>query len=119
MLAAAAVVTLHEIKLPYRTEWQPATREIWDDVLFMIVVQVALPYLLSITVVILIADYLRTSGIAVGGLWPHNLPVAAQACLMLLLVELPRYLAAPGVPQVHLHVAIPRSSSFTASPVLA
>ncbi len=91
VLAAAALVTLHEIKFPYRTKWRPTAREIWDDVQFMAVVQVALPYLLSITVVVLLADYLRTSGIVIGGLWPHGLPVAAQVCLMLLAAELPRY----------------------------
>ena len=61
------------------------------DLVFMLVVQVALPYLLSITLVIFLAEQLRTTGIAIQAIWPHELPVAAQAALKLLAADFPRY----------------------------
>jgi len=90
-LVAAALVTLHEIKFPYRRQWRPDAGEVRADLQFMLVVQVALPYLLSITLVVLLADHLRARGLVVGGLWPHDLPLAVQVVLMLLAADFLRY----------------------------
>ena len=89
-LAAAALVTLHEIKFPYQRRWHPASADIRADLAFMLVVQVALPYLLSLTLVIFLAEQLRAAGIEIP-LWPHELPIAVQAALMLLAADFPRY----------------------------
>ncbi len=91
MLAAAALVTLHEAVLPHRTLWRPRLAEVRVDLLFMAAVQVALPYLLSITLVVLLATWLRTASWDVVDIWPHQSPVAAQACLILLLSDLAHY----------------------------
>lgn len=91
VLIGSAVITLHEIKLPYREAWKPSAGEVGTDALFMATVQIALPYLLSVTLVIAISEYLKTSGYMVRGYWPHGLSVAAQACLMLLAADFPRY----------------------------
>ena len=91
VLAGAGLVTVHELKWPCRAEWRPGLREVSADTLFMLVVQVALPYLLSITLVIFLAEQLRVGGFIVEGLWPHELPVAAQACLMLVAADFFRY----------------------------
>jgi sterol desaturase/sphingolipid hydroxylase (fatty acid hydroxylase superfamily) len=91
VLIGAALISLHEIKLPYREEWKPGTREIGNDAAFMVTVQIALPYFFSVTLVIALSEQLRTNGVTVQGLWPHDLPIAAQACLMLLAADFPRY----------------------------
>ena len=91
MLIGAAVITLHEIKLPNREQWKPSAGEVGTDALFMATVQIALPYLLSITLVIAVSEILKTGGYMVRGYWPHDLSVAAQACLMLLAADFPRY----------------------------
>lgn len=91
VLIGAVLITLHEIKLPNREAWKPGAGEIGNDAAFMVTVQVALPYLLSITLVIAISDYLKASDVMVRGFWPHDLPVAAQAGLMLLAADFPRY----------------------------
>ena len=91
LLMGAALITLHEIKLPYREEWKPNVEEISADTLFMITVQVALPYLISISVVILLSEMLRSNGVAMENFWPNDLPVAVQAGLMLLAADFPRY----------------------------
>ena len=90
-LAGAALVTLHEVALPHRVQWRPNLAEVRADLLFMAAVQVALPYLLSITLAVALAAWLRTAHWVADGIWPHRWPVAAQAGLMLLLADLPRY----------------------------
>ena len=91
VLIGAALITLHEIKLPHREEWKPRISEVGTDAAFMITVQIALPYLLSASLVIAVSEYLKASGIMAWGFWPHDLSVAAQACLMLLAADFPRY----------------------------
>ena len=91
MLTGAALITLHEIKLPYREEWKPGGGEIGADAAYMITVQIALPYFISISVVIYLSEVLRSSGVAMANFWPHDLPVAVQAGLMLVAADFPRY----------------------------
>ena len=91
VLIGATLITLHEINLPHREEWKPRTSEVGTDAAFMVTVQIALPYLLSVSLVIAVSEYLKTSGIMARSFWPHDLSVAAQACLMLLAADFPRY----------------------------
>lgn len=91
VLTGAALVTLHELKLPYRSEWRPSPDDVRTDVSFMLAIQVALPLLLSFLAVIAIANVLKDAGIAIDGLWPHDQPIAVQAALMLVLADLLRY----------------------------
>ena len=92
VLAAAVLIMLHEAVRPYRILWRPRLAEVRVDLLFIAAVQVALPYLLSITLVTLLATWLRTASWDVVDIWPHRSPAAAQACLMLLLSDFARYL---------------------------
>ena len=85
------LVALHEIKLPYRKDWRPPGEDVRTDAIFLIVVQVALPYLLAITLVVGLAGALKAGGLTVDVLWPHNLPVVAQVGIMLLAADFMRY----------------------------
>ena len=89
--AAAGLVTWHEAKVPYREQWRPGRREVGADLLFMLTVQVALPYALSLAATIGLADWLRSSGVAVEGIWPHRWPVAVQIVMMLTAADFARY----------------------------
>ena len=91
VLVGAVFITWHEIRLPYRPEWKPSRSEIGTDSLFLLIVQAALPYLLSITLVIELSELIQEQGIAAEGLWPHGWPTAVQAGLMLAAGDLPRY----------------------------
>lgn len=79
----AGLITLHEMKLPYRLEWKPVSVDIWNDLAFTSTVQILLPVLLSLT----IATAIRNSGLAPAAFWPHDLPVAVQVVAMLLLSD--------------------------------
>ncbi len=90
-VVAAALVTWHELALPYRQWWRPHRNEVGADLAFMVAVQMALPYLVSITVTIWLADWLRSAGLTVDTIWPHRLPVVLQAAMMLLAADFGRY----------------------------
>lgn len=91
VLIGASLVTLHELTLPCREDWKPRRAEIGNDVLFMVTVQIALPYLLSISVVVALSHHLTAGGLTGRNYWPHDLPLAAQAGLMMLAAEFFRY----------------------------
>ena len=90
-LVGVCLIVLHEILLPYRRDWRPPAEDVRTDTLFLVVVQVALPYLLAITVVIGLAGAMRAAGLTINIFWPHNLPVVAQVALMLLAADFMRY----------------------------
>lgn len=90
-LTGAALITAHEVGLPYRTAWRPGPGEIGTDAVFMITVQIALPFLLTISAVVALSDFLIANGYTVGDFWPHDWPVWAQAGLMLLAADFVRY----------------------------
>ena len=91
VLVGAIMITWHELKLPYRAEWKPAAAEVGTDATFLGLVHIALPLLLSVYLVVSLAEFLRATGIAVETFWPHHLPVWAQAALMMLIADFGRY----------------------------
>jgi len=91
VVAAAGLVTWHEVKVPYREQWRPGRREVRTDLVFMVAMQIALPYLLSLAATIWLAGWLRSSGVAVEGIWPHRWPVAVQVVMMLTAADFARY----------------------------
>ena len=90
-VVGVTLIAVHEIKLPYRRDWRPAAEDFRTDATFRIVVQVALPYLLTITLVIGLAGALQAGGLTVDVFWPHHLPVVAQVGMMLLAADFMRY----------------------------
>ena len=91
VLTGAALITLHESRWPYRSEWRPSSGEVRSDAWFMVTVQAALPYLLSFTLVLGLVEGIEAGGLTVSGLWPHRLPVLVQAFLMLAAADFLRY----------------------------
>ena len=91
VLLGAVLITWHELKFPYRRSWKPDAAEVRADAMFLGAVQIGVPLLLSVTLVVALADFSRAQGLAVQDLWPHRLPVWAQAALMMLLADFGRY----------------------------
>ncbi|WP_446830823.1 sterol desaturase family protein [Candidatus Foliamicus sp.] len=87
----AVLITWHELKLPYRGDWKPGASEVGVDAVFLGVVQIGLPLLLSVTLVVALADWLRAESLVVADFWPHQWPVWAQAALMMLVADFGRY----------------------------
>lgn len=82
-----AVVVIAEQLLPYRSTWRPGRAETATDALYLLVVQMALPALLSLG----LASLLLGRDLPDAALWPHAWPVAAQVLLMLLAADFARY----------------------------
>lgn len=87
----ALLVTLHELKLPYRTQWRPPVREFRTDAVFLVTLHMMMPYLLGLAVTFWLAGWLESSGRAIDGSWPHGWPVAVQVVMMLLVIDFVRY----------------------------
>jgi sterol desaturase/sphingolipid hydroxylase (fatty acid hydroxylase superfamily) len=91
IIATALVVTLLEIRFPYRLDWRPNGGEIRTDLIFMAVVQLALPPLIGFLFVYLLIEPARALQLPVTQWWPHGWPIWIQAILMVLVVDLLRY----------------------------
>lgn len=89
--AGAALVTWLEAVLPYRRSWAPARGDVANDLTFMVAVQIIVPKFLSFLVAVSLAGWVAGAGWAPEGWWPHALPPAAQAVLMLLAADFFRY----------------------------
>jgi sterol desaturase/sphingolipid hydroxylase (fatty acid hydroxylase superfamily) len=91
VLFAAAAVTVLEFMFPNRTAWRPPVSEIKTDLVFMTIIQLALPPLVSFLFIYLLIEPARALELPVAGLWPHGWPIWIQAILMVLSVDLLRY----------------------------
>ena len=86
-LVAVCIVVL-ELLDPERRDWRPVWRDVRADAAFMIVVQVVMPRVLLPLAVLGVAALNHDPS---QGPWPHHWPLAAQAILMVLSVDLLRY----------------------------
>jgi sterol desaturase/sphingolipid hydroxylase (fatty acid hydroxylase superfamily) len=91
VLFAAGAVTLLEIACPYRLEWRPPSSEIKTDLVFMTIVQLAWPPIVSFLFVYALIEPARALDLPIQTLWPHRWPVWTQAILMILAVDFLRY----------------------------
>ena len=91
VIIGALIITSLELKFPHRKEWLPDTSDIKNDLIFMGLVQIVLPKILSFFVVITLLGYLTANEISLTGYWPHQLPTYLQVILMLLSADFLRY----------------------------
>ena len=87
MPVAFAVVVLEQW-FPERHEWRPGWSDVKADVLFMALVQVALPRALVALGVVELSGWIYES--APSQLWPHDWSLAAQIIAMVLTVDFVR-----------------------------
>lgn len=90
-IGGLGLITFFEIVLPYRKEWRPDLREAGTDFVYMIVMQVVLPKLLTIITAFALVSFLNRHHLTVTGYWPHEWPVWAQMLLMMFSADLLRY----------------------------
>lgn len=85
------LITLFELLLPYRREWLPRWNEVRSDFVFMVLIQVLLPYLLTILSVSWLVGAVERQGWSVVHLWPHSWPVWIQMLTMMFAADFLRY----------------------------
>lgn len=91
IIGGLGLVTIFELALPYRREWLPNFSDIKVDLIFMIVIQVFLPFLLSILAVRWVQMTFANNAWNILGYWPHDYPTWAQMLLMMVIADLFRY----------------------------
>ena len=87
----AVAVTLLEFAIPYDRSWQPNKADVKNDLLFMVLVQIVLPPLLTLFFGITLIRFVQTLDVPMAGWWPRDLPEIIQVALMLLVAEFFRY----------------------------
>jgi len=90
-LSVAAAVTWLELRQPNRDTWRPSMREVRTDLIFMVVVQLALPPLVGFLFAYALVEPARSLNLPTARLWPHSSPIWVQAVLMVLTVDFTRY----------------------------
>ncbi|MCS6961854.1 MAG: sterol desaturase family protein [Deltaproteobacteria bacterium] len=90
MIFGLIVVTAFELIIPYKQEWFPTKADIKTDLIYMVVVQVLLPYFLSLVSLIGIEWVCRTKNFQVA-IWPRELPLLLQVVLIILAADFFRY----------------------------
>ena len=91
VIFGAAAVTFLEIQFPHRRAWWAGKQEVLNDAVYMAVVQVVWPRILTFLLAITLLDYFKSQDFTVADLWPHHWPVAVQAVLMVLSADFMRY----------------------------
>ena len=81
------LVVLHEVWLPYRTEWKPTIDDIRIDLAFLLTSKILVPVVLLVTV----TDAIQAIDMTPIALWPHSWPVFVQGVIVLLSTEFLRY----------------------------
>ena len=90
LLAALGVVSLEQL-IPHRAAWQPNRRDIVDDALFMLIVQILVPRLLGFAAVLWVVDGYGTTALATAVPWPTHWGLLPQVMLVILVADLLRY----------------------------
>jgi len=91
IVGGLGLITLLEIVIPYRREWLPNWSDLRVDFLFMVLIQILLPYLLTLLSVTWLVDWVATNGWNLPGYWPHRSPVWMQMLLMMFAADFFRY----------------------------
>ena len=89
IIISGLAILLLEMRFPERADWQPRLADIKADIAFMAVVQIALPRALAALMVIALAGW--THARTPSDWWPHQLPLAIQVILIVLIVDFTRY----------------------------
>lgn len=88
---AAAAVTWLERANRHRSAWRSRGKDVRVDAVYMIVVQGLLPVVLGLSLSLELLRALQSQGWNPAAIWPHDLPVALQVTIMLLVADFVRY----------------------------
>jgi sterol desaturase/sphingolipid hydroxylase (fatty acid hydroxylase superfamily) len=91
IVGGLGLITYLELVLPYRKEWLPNRGEVKTELVFMILVQVLLPYLLSVLGVSWLVDFVTNNKWNLLALWPYHYTVWIQMLIMLFIADFFRY----------------------------
>lgn len=91
VIIGLGLVIVLERNIPNRLPWQPGATDIKNDLVFMLLIQIALPRLLAFLAIIALVKPLASAGLTTSTWWPHHWQTATQVILMLVTAEFMRY----------------------------
>ncbi|MEM9840802.1 MAG: sterol desaturase family protein, partial [Pseudomonadota bacterium] len=91
VLVGGLGVLFHESFLPKRDDWRPARTDVASDSVFLVLVQIGMPFLLKAAALAVILALAKADLPTHGRYWPSEWPVLAQVALMLIVAEFFRY----------------------------
>jgi sterol desaturase/sphingolipid hydroxylase (fatty acid hydroxylase superfamily) len=83
-------VLIAERLLPYRPEWRPDRGDLWNDGVYLLLVQVLLPLALGWATVLAVQAWLSGAGLTLA-IWPTSWPIWAQLALKVIVGDFFRY----------------------------
>lgn len=90
VVLAGVLILMGERAIPYRPGWQPSAHDLFEDGLFVLVVQLAVPLALGWLTLWLVQDQLSASGITLH-LWPAHWPLWVQVLAKIAIGDFFRY----------------------------
>lgn len=91
VLLGTSVISALEMLIPYKRSWIPDRKTVGQDALYLVLVQVALPALLTTLALFTVAAFAGVAPTLPQEFWPHHWPVILQILLMLMLADFARY----------------------------
>jgi ornithine lipid hydroxylase len=90
VLLGAMLIAVFELFIPYQLKWRPRPQDVKDDLLYTILIQIAIPRLLGFLIVLLLANRIGSDA-PFAGIWPRDWSVPAQALLLIVSADFMRY----------------------------
>ena len=87
----AILIYIAEFRMPYRELWLPKHNDLWQDSIFMLIVQVLLPKFLSFFVVLYLLTWTHLNDLVIEFYWPHHWSIIWQVLLMMSIADFGRY----------------------------
>ena len=86
LVLAASIITLLELYYPAMVHWSPCKKDVTNDVIYMICIQLLLPTLIA-PAFIVIVTMLHALIPTATRIWPQHWSISSQALLMLLIAD--------------------------------
>jgi sterol desaturase/sphingolipid hydroxylase (fatty acid hydroxylase superfamily) len=91
LVCGLGLITLLEFLLPYQNAWKPTWAQVRTDVVFMLLVQVALPKALTLLFSLSLLTWMQAQGWTLSTYWPHTWPAWVQMLMMMVSADFLRY----------------------------
>jgi len=91
VLIGASGILIHETLAPYKTNWRPDNKDLLNDGLFLVIVQVGLPALLKGLSLMALVWISTNHSLPASRYWPQQAPILVQILMMLVVAEFFRY----------------------------
>ena len=90
VMLGALLIAVFEKLSPYQIKWRPRNQDVKDDLLYTVLIQIAMPRLLGFIVVLFLVGQIGADA-PFANVWPRTWPIAAQVLLLIISADFMRY----------------------------